>query len=407
MKLFALIIVLNCANVVLAVHRPIKVIAYPYIPDLGHDSFDHLKDFLEDRFQSDTGRRLDVLFDLTYATDTYTPSLVKTALTSGGYDLQEIDAIILGYLIDQNVIRKIPADVNFEGFGPQVMKMVTDPDGDVWAHPSYTCTNVFFSYQSSITGVHDFAQFNSWMSAHRAPGQLGWTGDLSSGVSLRTLYLDGWRDSHETAHWFPQGYSPSNIDQDIVDNIKVLRDSCVDGPANHCMDGTYYFTPSQWFGDLVSGHSLLIQGFPEYFAELLALNNVNVNAPTIVPTVASATIGAGSRPYLFADTFVISKSNCDSDCLGTAKIFLNWQRTNWAQLITLGKDLTPNKPRFLSIAYEPFYYSEDVDDLPGFAKDFYQFAHYEISRARGLNTFRYWDKQDAQAAVLAGLIAPP
>jgi hypothetical protein len=59
--------------------------------------------------------------------------------------LQEIDAIILGYLIDQNVIRKIPADVNFEGFGPQVMKMVTDPDGDVWAHPSYTCTNVFFS----------------------------------------------------------------------------------------------------------------------------------------------------------------------------------------------------------------------------------------------------------------------
>jgi len=400
-------IVLNFASATL--FRPLKLIAYPYIPDLQGDGLTNLKDFLEDRFLADTGRRVDILFDFTYATDTYDPTLVKTALTTGGFDMQEIDTIILGYLINNNVIRKIPDSVNFDGFAPHVVDMVKDQDGQLYAHPSYTCTNVFFSYDQSITGVHSFSQLSSWMSTHRASGQLGWTGDLSSGVSLRTAYLDGWLDSHPTQAFFPVGYSNNlaAIDMTVVNNLKAVRDSCAESSTvNHCMDGVYYYnTDKVWFTALTTGHSLLLQGFPEYFSELLALNNANVNAPTNIPTVASTVLGAGSRPYLYMDAFVISRTNCDLLCQLTARVFLNWQRTNWAQLITLGQDLTPKRPRFLSIAYEPFYYSEEVEALPGFAKDAYQYFHYEISRARGLDTLHYWDKQDAQASVLATLIA--
>jgi hypothetical protein len=390
--------------------RTIKIIAYPYIPDLGHDGFTHLKDFLENRFHADTNRRINVLFDiLTYATDTYTPPLVIDALgPSGGYDMQEIDAIILGELLDANAIKKIPNAVDFDGFAPNVLRMVTDQDGDRWGHPSYTCTNVLFSYDQSVTGNHNISAFLNWMRDHRAPGQLGWTGDLSQGLSIRLQYLDGWRDSHPDDAWYPTGYTDtlSGIDQHITDTMVELRDSCADTTAhtNHCTDQGYYFDFDLWFGDFNSGKSLTLQGFPEYTSEIIEAANVDPYNPTRLPTVASATMGEGNRPFLFVDAWVISRTNCDGDCMSTAKIFLNWQRENWAQLITLGKDLSPSRPRFLSIAFEPFYSSDDFDELPNFGKDYYSFFHQEIARARDLNTIRFWDNEETQSALIKSLV---
>jgi len=405
---FSLITIVLISTVVAVTHRPIKIVAYPYIPDLANDKLSGLADFLQDRFYSDTGRRIEILFDLVhYATDTYTPNLVVDALTTGGYDMQEIDSIILGYLNEANVLQQIPSSVSFKDYTPQILKMVTDPVGTKWAHTSYTCTNIFFSYDASITGNHNGADFLAWMASKQQPGQKGWTGDLSSEPDLRLEYLDGWRDSHPKDAWYPNGYSSmlSQIDMGVINNIRALRDSCTDPQhINRCVSGHYYLHPDQWFLDFVNGGTVVLQGFPEYTSEILAIANNDVNNPTKLHTVAPALVGAGDKPYLFTDAWVISKSNCDADCQTTAAVFLNWQKANWAPLISLGLDLIPVRPRFLAVAYQPFYSSDNVDALPQWAQEYYQFSNHEINRAVALDTTKFWDTEASQSATIESLI---
>jgi len=422
-----LLLSLSIVFLALTSARPLRIIAYPYIPalDTSDPNFLNLKAFLEAQFNADTGLEIDILFDnINFSTDTYTPSLVQQALGPagvdgngnpfGGYDLQEIDSIILGYLVDRNVITQTPSTVSFEGFSSNVMQMVTDNQGTAWAHPSYTCTNVYFSYDASLSSsVSDGSQFLSWMNSHRAPGQKGWTGDLSSEPDLRLQYLDGWADAHPTENWHPKGYSYhlSQTDLSVVNNIQAMRDACVSVEAgnnvNHCTDGVFYFEPDVWFGDFAAGNALVLQGFPEYTSDILAAANTDPLHPTRLHYVSPAAVGGNSgsnKPFLFTDAWVISRTNCDSDCMTTATTFLNWQRTKWASMISLGKDLSPVRPRFLAVAYDPFYSSSDVTALPAFAQSYYNFYHNEILRARSLDTARFWDNEVSQSATLEQLI---
>jgi len=407
MKLFIATIVMF--SITALAHSPLKIIAYPYIPDLAGDGLVGLADFLQDRFYSDTGRRVQILFDFTYATDTYTPSLVVGALSTGGYDMQEIDSIILGYLIQHNAIQRIPDGVSYDGYPANVLKMTGDANGVQWGHPSYTCTNIYFSYNRKLRGNDDGHSFLEFVHDNVASNQLGWTGDLSSEPDLRLEYLDGWRDSHPNVNsqpWYPAGYSPllSQIDQGVISNILALRDYCDLNHNNDCTDGGYYNNPDEWFTEFANGGSLVLQGFPEYTSEILKRANTDPNNPTKLHYASTAWVGNGDKPFLFTDSWVISRANCDADCVSTAKIFLNWQRQNWAELISLGKDLSPVTPRFLAVAYQPFYQSEEMCDLPDWANNYYQFFNQEINRAAALDTSRFWDNEDSQSATIESLV---
>jgi len=407
-SLFAIVLLATTAFAQVT-HRPLNIIGYPYLPDLANDRLRNLADFLQDRFYTDTSRRIEILFDLIhYATDTYTPSLVVNALSpSGGYDMQEIDTIILGYLLENNAIMQPPAGVDFSGYTPQTISMVSDQFGTIWGAPTYSCTNLFFSYDSSITGNHNFNDFNSWMNIKRQPGQKGWTGDLSSEPDLRLEYLAGWLQSHPHTKWSPQGYGSqmSQIDTSVVNDVIALRDACHESNnINHCTDGFFYIHSSQWFQDFVNGGTLVLQGFPEYSSDILAAANTDPNNPTKLHTVSTALVGSGTLPFLFTDAWVISKANCDSDCQSTAAIFLTWQKQNWASLISLGQDLSPVRPRFLAVALSSFYSSPAVDALPQFARDYYAFTQHEVNRATALDTIKFWDTEPAQSATLESLI---
>jgi len=417
MKLIATIVLLASIGA-FAAHRKIKVIAYPYIPDLNEDSLAGLKDWLEDQFFADTGRRIDILFDLvTYATDTYDPDNVAAALgPSGGYDMQEIDTIILGNLLQRNVLQMIPNSVSYDDYPRQVLKAVEDVYGNKWGHPSYTCTNVYYSYRNGIRGLDSFDEFKEWVvdahlkdiQHHRPQAQLNWTGDLSSEPDLRLEYLDGWKDSHPSTPFYPSGYDyhTSGIDMNVINNLVYLRDACHDIPNhdNNCVDTDYYYDPNLWFGDFVNGKSLVLQGFPEYTSDILKLANADPNNPTRIHNVGPAVVGNGNKPFLFTDAWVISRTNCDNDCQSTAQIFLSWQRKHWAPQISLGLDLVPVRPRFLAVAWEPFYTSDEVGDLPDFAQKYYAFFNHEINRAVSLDTTHFWDNEASQSATIESLV---
>jgi len=227
---------------------------------------------------------------------------------------------------------------------------------------------------------------------------------------LRLQYMDSWLDNHVNDDLYPDAYS-LKLDRESVRDVTKLDNTCTDKTVhphtNLCEDGTYYNDFSTWFGHLIDGTSVLLMGFPEYFSEILAADPANTNpvAPVRRPTAASAIMGDGNQPYLFTDAFVISK-NCVNndddgfDCLNAAVAWLNWQRTNYAQKISLGKDLSPVRPRFLAVAQNPFYSSSEFTALPTFAKNHYNFVHGEANRATPLETLHFYANEDTQGAKL-------
>jgi hypothetical protein len=406
-SLIVLVLTFSCA----VSHRPIKIIGYPYIPDLNGDYLVSLADFLQDRFYLDTSRRIEILYDFTYSTDTYTPPLVVQALTTGGYDMQEIDTIILGYLLQQNVLQRIPDDVSYAGFSPNSVQMTADLNGVQWGHPSYTCTNIYYSLNRHILSNRNANDFFSFVEHNVQANQLGWTGDLSSEPDLRLEYLAGWRNSFPNQYsspWYPSGYSANQLNTQVINNVNTLRDFCDDKQVtphvNNCTNGNFYDFPDQWFYQFATGGSLVLQGFPEYTSEILKRTNADPNNPSTLHYAIPALIGNGNEGFAFTDAWVISRTNCDSDCLSTAKIFLNWQRENWAELISLGQDLNPVRPRFLTVAYQPFYFSTDMFSLPDFAQDYYQYFNYLVNVASPLDTTHYWDNEASQSAAIEALV---
>jgi len=198
------------------------------------------------------------------------------------------------------------------------------------------------------------------------------------------------------------------LDNDVVGYIEALRDTCTDKSVtphiNHCTDGVYYSDYGTWFGDFVSGQSLLLQGFPEYFSEIIAADPANSGGVVRYPVNWSATTGDGNQPYLFTDAFTISKHCKNEDdegfnCLDAATAWLNWSKTHYAQTASLGLDLTPVRPRYLGVSYEAFYTSLP-STVPAYGAAHYSFVSTESARAVPLDTLHFYANEDTQSAKL-------
>jgi len=421
MQLSHCVLLALALGVALVGARPLQIVGYQYVPDLNGDGLVGLKAYIENAFHTAyPAYSVNLTYDTTdYALDSYTPSSIIDALTVGGYDMFEIDTIMLGLLLQTpNLISKIPSGVDFTGYlngAKNMVKGFPKPNGqqDLYGVPSYACTNVYYSYDSALGDancVDDVIEFIHHRRTPHGTAKVGWASDLSSSLNVRLEYLDSWLDSHSSSNFYPVGYS-SVLDPDDVSNVKRLRNTCTDKSVhphiNHCADGAYYHDPTSWFSEFSSGKSLILQGFPEYFSEILASDNANVNAPTHVPGTFSAITGNGDQPYMFADAFVMSKQNCrvaleddGFDCQAAATAWLNWSKTNYARIASLGLDLSPVRPRFLAVAYEPFWTSSAVTSLPAFAKNHYNFEYSEVSRAKPLDTLHFMQNNDDQSTKL-------
>jgi len=376
-----------------------------------------LKAKLEADFHTDNPSfTVNITFDASFTLDTYDPEGVIAALTTGGYDMFEVDTIILGVLINASAIRPIPDDVDFTGFSDNAVHMVEgfrQPNGHhkKYGVPTYSCSNIFYSYDSSLRDNNNIFDLLDWIhhrSGRHGTAVLGWTTDISNLLDLRLEYLDSWLDSHPTTPFFPEGYG-LKLDTNIVGYIESLRDTCTDKTVtphvNHCTDGVYYNDFPTWFADFVSGHSLLLQGFPEYFSSIIEADPANSPTVTRTPTDWSAVLGDGSLPYMFTDAFTISK-NCQNpdeegfNCLDAAVAWLNWSKTHYAETASLGLDLTPVRPRYLGVSYEPFYTSIP-SSVPTYGQDHYAFCHSETARSAPLDTLHFWTNEDSQSNKLA------
>jgi len=184
--------------------RALQIAGYQFIPDLNEDGWASVKDMIETNFHADTGYYVNITFDSSYTLNTYDPVGTAAALTTGGIDLFEIDTIILGYLLNVSAIRQIPDAVDFSGYGDNTLSMIKgfrqiNGNRKKYGHPSYSCSNIYYSYDSSITDNDNVDDLVDWIHHRMVPhgtAKVGWTNDFSQDLSLRLNYIDSYLDSH-------------------------------------------------------------------------------------------------------------------------------------------------------------------------------------------------------------------
>jgi len=369
---------------------------YQYIPDLNNDFYATLTRKLEDQFYLDTGLNATIVYSYDY--NTYAHQTIGVALTDGAYDLVEADATAVHYLADNDFIQAIPNDVDISGFTDESLDMSRDEEGTLFMVPSYSCVNVQFSFDATLADIESSDDLKPWISARLAghPEKIGWAADLSSVWNLRYTYIDGFLDTYKHRPLYPDAYS-STLDSGVVSTLKFLRDSCVDRVSsphkNPCLDGTYYNDYGRYFGDFINGRAVILQGFPEYYSTILSYN------PSSPVTTVTAHIGDGDKNFVYTNGFVVSKSRCQHDCIGTAIAWMNWQKVNHGLITSLGLDLTPARPRYLMWSWKPFY------DLPQ-VKSHAQYSKYWKWQKKGvpIEIEHILGTQDSQYNALAAQV---
>jgi len=365
-------LVISSAFATCPLNRPLKIKMYQFIADPAGDWLAGLTTYLQNQFFAATG--CEAVLDFGWDVNMYDARQVKRALKpcsvanplpQCGYDMVEIDAVVLDDLVDTpDLIQPMPAAVtaHFHEFMQQARKMVKQ-GGVQWAQPSYACDNLLMTYETGLEEVGSIGELLDWTDSKLAgnTSRLGWTGDMWAVWDLTTIYVDAHLDTHPNRPLCCGANSAydADVSAPIARKLADLVGTCQDNPAtqtqghivNNCLNNVFYNDYNAWFGAFLSGRSVMIGGFSSYLSNIREMGGSYEGL-----TIVSAPYGDGNRGYMFTDAFTLSKANCpDTGCVDAAALWLNWQRLEGQIAINLGKDLTPPRPRYLVSANEEFY----------------------------------------------------
>jgi len=323
----------------------------------------------------------------------------------------EIDTATLDDLVSTpNLLQPMPLAVRAHIFDfiPSTRRMVRI-DGVQWGQPSYACDNLFFTYEDGLETVSNRRDLLEWIDQkiNGNSSRLGYTSDLWAVWDLTTAYVDAHLDTYPfrpLCCGTGTAYSP-NVKASIARGLADLASTCRDNldNTNPCLDSTFYNDYNKWFGYLINGRSVMQQGFSTNLAFIREYGG-SINDLTI----QTATLGSGSQSYLFTDAFVLSKSNCpdNNGCVDAASEWLNWQRLEGQITINLGRDVTPNRPRYLVSANMDFYSDSRTTPYANIYNHFYNPEDCDgtLQLARPLNVEHYTDQYCDQYAALTAYV---
>jgi hypothetical protein len=350
---------------------------YQFIQDPAGDFLAGLTTYLQNQFYAATGCQatLDYGWDINpydarQVKRALAPCTTENPLPQCGFDMVEIDTVVLDDLVQTSgLIQPIPsaALTNFNDFMKQARKMVKQ-GGTVYAHPSFACDNLLFSYEPGLSDINNRRDLLDWIdeTIDGNNWRLGYSGDMWAVWDLVTLYVDAHMDT------FPNrklccgantAYSP-NVKPSVARGLGDLVETCKDIPAsiakgstvNNCLNSVYYNNYTAWFGDFLTGRSVVLAGFSSHLSNILEFTGPGGPGSLEGLQIISAPYGAGSQGYMFTDAFVLSNGNCAaSGCVDAAALWMNWQMLEGQIIINLGRDLTPQRPRYLVSSNEKFY----------------------------------------------------
>ena len=347
---------------------PLRVAIYPYIPDLAGDSFKSLTDFITEEYKK-ISPGVDI--DITCDWDPYNlDKMNSTYLKLDGFDVLEVDTIILGEFVENLLALDGIFPVNGDIFLPSAVDSVKIKE-TLYGVPTLQCASFLteLKAQESPPILEDWTSYNKMDHVMKGAG-VRLFGDFCGSYTLPLFYLDAYIDK----------YGPVNLQNGIesnpADDPKLMANmssfmsyGTADNGSNPTTDGTYHRDSKQMINDIADSDHAFVYGYSELLAQVQKASASKDKRKSILNSV-SAPLDQANYLLTYTDAVVVNSSRYNGGSPQRAdaiKDFVTFYtdlklRTQYA----LGEDLPKEDvcPRYVLPACKDFYSEEIVVSYP-------------------------------------------
>lgn len=298
----------------------LRVALFPYIPDSLNDNFAALLHRIEREFET-TNPTVDLrLRALNKNDDFYDKEQLKSWLSSesgeNGYDVIEVDGLLLGDLISDNLIKEWSNSLNIKDWH-QAGYQAVRRDGKIYGVPHLLCGHFIFSRSRSIAKAKSVERLLQAL-AKADPQIPNVIADLDGSWNLPAIYLDAWVDTHSPDN-VTSALTPT-LDSTVMPRFKLFSRECAIDNKNPCVDGTFHDNDlgAQRFAAKQADAFL---GYSERLNIILRSGGTSNEI-----YLSSAPLGSRKTPLLFVDAFVMRRA-CNDKCQEAARRFADYMNS--------------------------------------------------------------------------------
>ncbi|MEG5064220.1 hypothetical protein QUB33_11410 [Microcoleus sp. B3-A4] len=329
--------------------QTLSVLLYPYLPTTPEANFQSMVQRIVNEFQQKNPQILlnaVMTQDLEY--DTYTYSNLPHLLGKNGFDLVELDTLMLGDAVDNHLILPASQAISTSNFW-QVGLEASTYNNQLYGFPTWLCSYFLFGRNRDILQVKSVPGLINYLS-HQPPVKPRLIANFNSDWNAIGFYLDGYTDLFGFDHVTEALEKP--IDPQVMNNLVEMSSECVVNGTNGCVNDYYNQDPNAGYQDFVAGASSFI-GFSEnsFYIRLSDTQKLPLFA-------TPAPYGQELKPLVFADTLAVNSSRCNNqDCQANAVKFIDYMSSVDTKLwIAFSEDLDNGTPPRRSLpAIKAFY----------------------------------------------------
>lgn len=294
----------------------LHVALYPYIPDAASDGYHGLLGRIESEFETqrpDVDLRLAPLNSNSGAF--YDFDSLRTMLTAepgaGGFDLVEVDAALLGELVDSQLVRRWSLQRAPSDWHPAAAKAIW-LDGRAYGIPHWLCSYFVFSREPAIVEAPTAERFVAALRS-ATPSTPGLAAKFAGDWDLTALYLDAWVDTYG-ADSLNDALPPA--DPSVIESLCAVARGCRAGNGNPCLQGGRYGNSAEDGARAFADRRVdAFVGFSEHLHGMLR----HAGRDRTIK-LSLAPLGTGKRPLVFVDALVIRRG-CNARCEAAAGAF--------------------------------------------------------------------------------------
>jgi thiamine pyridinylase len=219
--------------------------------------------------------------------------LTKLLRGADRYDIIEVDTVLLGTLLDLELVAPWPAPLTD---AQPIARDAARVDGITYGMPHWLCGHFVMSTHQKVAAAENASQLVAALEA-AAPGTRNLAANLRGSWNGPALYLDAWADSRSSNDLLGAIRLP--LDTDVAGLLAQVAAQGAFQGVNPCINGDYKDN-DQAAIDFGTGKADALLGYSERMHHAVAAG--------IDPTkvfVGSAPLGAGSDPIWFVDMFVL------------------------------------------------------------------------------------------------------
>jgi thiamine pyridinylase len=356
----------------------LKVAPFPYLPDSVGDQYRSLFQFITDQFETAYPNIRLELRPLNTNDGFYViPTLAQWLTSDGsGYDVVEIDTVLLGDLVHVGLIApQFPILNNHSDWHPAAVTSV-EFNQALYAYPHLMCATFLFTRNEQAANATTINQLTHALGS-KPTTNYRLVGNLDSSWVLPSRLIHSHQHSSDPL-FNVAAFALHTYENSSFESVRKLARLCdrIDG-MNHCLDGTFDINPD--LPALLFARKQADAMFA--YSEQLSFILKN-GAPDDYDTIKMIPLPAGllhNQPLFSTDAYVFRR-NMSHDVLNAARLFVDFMATPRMQAAVVGSGDSPFAnaiPRYLlpvsqSAYHEPLlahnrFYQHFFRNLTGFS----------------------------------------